>query len=74
MQGELFEILFSFIEETKGKEEIISAGFEPELVKRILRMVNMNEWKRWQAPPVLRISQKSFGPGRRVPISGFYPF
>ena len=70
----LDEILFSFIEETKGKEEIISAGFEPELVKRILRMVNMNEWKRWQAPPVLRISQKSFGPGRRVPISGFYPF
>jgi NAD+ synthase (glutamine-hydrolysing) len=44
------------------------------LVKRILRMVNMNEWKRWQAPPVLRISQKSFGHGRRVPISGFYPF
>ena len=70
----LDQILFSFIEETKGKEEIIAAGFEPELVKRILRMVNMNEWKRWQAPPVLRISQKSFGPGRRVPISGFYPF
>ncbi len=68
----LDQILFSFIEETKGRDDIISKGFDSDLVKRILRMVNMNEWKRWQAPPVLRISQKSFGPGRRIPISGYY--
>lgn len=68
----LDQILFSFIEENKGKDEIISKGFDSDLVKRILRMVNMNEWKRWQAPPILRISQKSFGPGRRIPISGYY--
>lgn len=69
----LDQILFAFIEESKGKNEIVEMGFEPELVFKIIRMVNMNEWKRWQAPPVLRISQKSFGPGRRMPISAFYP-
>ena len=69
----LDQILFAFIEESKGKNEIVEMGFELELVFKIIRMVNMNEWKRWQAPPVLRISQKSFGPGRRMPISAFYP-
>jgi NAD+ synthase (glutamine-hydrolysing) len=55
-----------------GPSQITSKGFERELVQKILKMVNMNEWKRWQAPPVLRVSKKSFGPGRRVPISGKY--
>jgi NAD+ synthase (glutamine-hydrolysing) len=65
-------ILHHYIEEENGPAQIIQAGFEPALVQRILRMVNMNEWKRWQAPPVLRLSKKAFGPGRRVPISGKY--
>ncbi|MBC7382657.1 MAG: NAD+ synthase [Bacteroidia bacterium] len=68
----LDSILFHYIEETKGIQQIIDHGFEPDLVKKILKMVNINEWKRWQAPPVLRVSQKAFGPGRRVPISGKY--
>ena len=68
----LDKILFLYVEERKGPKEIISAGFDEALVKRILRMVNMNEWKRWQAPPVIRISSKAFGYGRRVPIAGKY--
>lgn len=65
-------MLYHYIEEENGPAQIIQAGFDPSLVQRILRMVNMNEWKRWQAPPVLRLSKKAFGPGRRVPISGKY--
>lgn len=68
----LDRMLKLYIEERKGPEEIINEGFDPILVKRILRMVNSNEWKRWQAPPVLRVSTKAFGPGRRIPIAGKY--
>jgi NAD+ synthase (glutamine-hydrolysing) len=68
----LDSILYLYIEEMNGPSQITSKGFERELVQKILKMVNMNEWKRWQAPPVLRVSKKSFGPGRRVPISGKY--
>jgi NAD+ synthase (glutamine-hydrolysing) len=65
-------VLNLYIEERKDPAEIIAAGFDEAVVKRILRMVNMNEWKRLQAPPVLRISQKAFGPGRRMPIVAKY--
>lgn len=68
----LDQILHFYIEERYGPQQIVEVGFEETLVKRILKMVNMNEWKRWQAPPVLRLSKKAFGPGRRVPISGKY--
>ncbi len=65
-------ILFHYIEETKGPQQITELGFDRKLVNKILKMVNMSEWKRWQAPPVLRVSSKSFGSGRRLPISGKY--
>jgi NAD+ synthase (glutamine-hydrolysing) len=65
-------ILQLYIEQYKGPAEIIAAGYAPELVNKVLRMVNMNEWKRLQAPPVLRVSQKAFGPGRRMPIVAKY--
>ncbi len=68
----LDKILYHYIEDTMGIQQIVNLGFDAALVKRILKMVNLNEWKRWQAPPVLRVSQKAFGPGRRVPISGKY--
>ncbi|OYU96781.1 MAG: NAD+ synthase [Bacteroidetes bacterium B1(2017)] len=68
----LDQILHYYIEERMGPAQIAEQGFDPSLVQRILKMVNMNEWKRWQAPPVLRVSKKAFGPGRRVPISGKY--
>ncbi len=47
-------------------------GFEEALVLKILRMVNKAEFKRHQSPPVLRVSSKSFGIGRRMPIEGTY--
>lgn len=65
-------ILNYYIEERKGPNEIIALGFSEELVKRTLKMVNNNEWKRLQAPPVLRVSSKSFGPGRRMPLVAKY--
>ena len=68
----LDEILLEYIEHRKGPAEIISMGHEPELVHRILRLVNLNEYKRFQTPPILRVSKKAFGMGRRVPIVGKY--
>lgn len=68
----LDQILNHYIEGRMGPSQITEMGFEKSLVQRILKMVNMNEWKRWQAPPVLRVSKKAFGPGRRLPISGKY--
>lgn len=68
----LDEILFKYIEYRMGPDEIISLGFEEQLVKRILKMVNTNEYKRFQTPPILRVSSKAFGLGRRMPIVGKY--
>ena len=65
-------ILALYIEMRKSPKEIIALGFDEVLVKRVLRMVNSNEWKRIQAPPVLRVSSKAFGPGRRMPIVAKY--
>ena len=61
-------ILFNFIELNLPLEEIISKGFDPMLVRKVLDMVNRCEYKRYQAPPILRISSKAFGFGRRIPI------
>jgi len=63
-------ILFHYIEESKGPEEIIAMGYERSLVLNILKKVNINEFKRKQAPPAIRVSPKAFGPGRRMPIVG----
>jgi NAD+ synthase (glutamine-hydrolysing) len=68
----LDEILMEYIENRKGPAEIIAMGHSEELVNRILRLVNLNEYKRYQTPPILRVSKKAFGMGRRVPIVGKY--
>jgi NAD+ synthase (glutamine-hydrolysing) len=68
----LDKILFQYIEMRQGPKEIEALGFEPALVARILRLVNINEFKREQTAPVLRVSTKSFGMGRRMPIVGKY--
>lgn len=65
-------VLFHYIEERLGPNEIIALGYEEALVNRILRLVNMSEWKRHQMAPVLRVSPKAFGMGRRVPIVAKY--
>ncbi|MBU6342550.1 MAG: NAD+ synthase [Bacteroidetes bacterium] len=65
-------ILFQYIEKRQGPRELAAMGYAPELIARILKMVNVNEFKREQAAPVLRISSKGFGMGRRMPIVGKY--
>jgi NAD+ synthase (glutamine-hydrolysing) len=68
----LDKVLFQYIEQRQGPKEIIAQGFDEALVARILRLVNINEFKREQTAPVLRVSTKSFGMGRRMPIVGKY--
>ncbi|MDF1864834.1 MAG: NAD+ synthase [Saprospiraceae bacterium] len=65
-------VLIQYIENQKGPKEIIEMGFDEKLVKRILRLVNINEFKRHQTAPVLRVTSKAFGMGRRMPIVGKY--
>jgi len=55
---QLDPILFAYIEQKKGPEQIKAMGFESELVNRILKMVNQAEYKRYQTAPVLRVSKK----------------
>ena len=68
----LDKILYQYIEKVQGPNEIKKQGFDAALVDRILRMVNINEYKRNQFCPIIRVSPKAFGIGRRVPIVGNY--
>ncbi|NLR79433.1 NAD+ synthase [Chitinophaga eiseniae] len=68
----LDRILYQYIERRQGPREIVAQGFDPVLVSRALKMVNTNEYKRNQFCPIIRVSSKAFGVGRRVPIVGKY--
>jgi NAD+ synthase (glutamine-hydrolysing) len=68
----LDQILYQYIEKVQGPGEIKALGFDAGLVDRILKMVNRNEYKRNQFCPIIRISPKAFGTGRRMPIVGNY--
>jgi NAD+ synthase (glutamine-hydrolysing) len=68
----LDEILYQYIEKRKGPRELVDMGFEKAIVDRILKLVNTSEYKRYQTPPILRVSSKAFGMGRRMPIVGKY--
>jgi len=69
---DLDAILKSYIELRMSPAEIIASGQDEALVKRSLRLVNINEYKRHQTAPILRVSEKAFGMGRRMPIVGKY--
>jgi len=68
----LDQILFNYIELNLSPDEIIARGFDESTVLRTVKMVNTNEYKRFQAPPILRISSKAFGFGRRMPLVAKY--
>ena len=68
----LDKLLYQYIERRLGPHEIKAQGFDAALVDRVLKMVNINEYKRNQFCPIIRISPKAFGVGRRVPIVGKY--
>jgi NAD+ synthase (glutamine-hydrolysing) len=62
-------ILESYVEQDLGAEQIIAAGFDAETVRRVLRMVDRNEYKRRQAPPGIKITRRAFGRDRRYPLT-----
>jgi len=68
----LDQILYQYIERRANPNDIKALGFENDLVDRTLKMVNNNEYKRNQFCPIIRISPKAFGVGRRMPIVGKY--
>jgi NAD+ synthase (glutamine-hydrolysing) len=68
----LDKVLYQYIERRQGPEEIIDLGVDETVVKRILRLVNTSEYKRNQFCPIIRVSCKAFGVGRRMPIVGKY--
>jgi NAD+ synthase (glutamine-hydrolysing) len=65
-------ILLQYVERRCSSAEIIRQGFDDAVVHKVLRLVNLAEHKRYQTPPILRVSPKAFGMGRRMPIVGKY--
>jgi len=65
-------IIQAYVEEDKSPEEIISLGYDNELVKRVVEMVDKSEYKRRQAPPGVKITPRAFGKDRRFPITNRY--
>jgi NAD+ synthase (glutamine-hydrolysing) len=65
-------ILMQYIENRCSSGEITKMGYDENTVRRVLRLVNLAEHKRYQTPPILRVSPKAFGMGRRMPIVGKY--
>jgi len=65
-------ILEAYVVQGKSAEEIIVAGFEEATVKRVVRLIDLNEYKRRQAAPGLKVTSKAFGVGRRIPIAQRY--
>jgi len=68
----LDRVLYQYIELRQGPKEIIAQGYDAKLVARILKLVNTNEYKRNQFCPIIRVSSKAFGVGRRLPIVAKY--
>ena len=65
-------ILKAYVEEDEDAARIIRAGYDPETVDRVIKMVDMSEYKRRQSPPGIRRTPKAFGKDRRVPITNKY--
>ena len=65
-------ILKAYVEEDRSFEEIVSLGYDREVVERVIRMVDRSEYKRRQAPPGIKITPRAFGKDRRMPITNRY--
>ncbi len=68
----LDEVLRRYIEMRMPIPDIVSEGYDESLVRRIVQLVNRSEYKRFQTPPILRVSSKAFGMGRRIPLVAKY--
>jgi NAD+ synthase (glutamine-hydrolysing) len=65
-------ILRAYVEEDRAFEEIVALGFEPDVVQRVLGLVDKSEYKRRQAPPGIKITTRAFGRDRRLPLTSAY--
>ncbi|HAX04416.1 MAG TPA: NAD+ synthase, partial [Acidimicrobiaceae bacterium] len=65
-------LLEAYVEHDRTAGELISLGYDPEIVQKITRLVDLAEYKRRQSPPGPRISTKAFGKDRRLPITNQY--
>lgn len=70
----LDKVLFHYIDLKYSYDELIKMGFDKSIVDYVINLVNKNEFKRYQAPPILRISPKAFGSGRQIPIVAKFGF
>ncbi len=68
----LDQIIHAYVEEDKGVDEIIEKGFDPEVVRSVIKMIDRNEYKRRQSPPGVKITPKAFGKDWRFPITNRY--
>jgi NAD+ synthase (glutamine-hydrolysing) len=69
---ELDPILEAYVEDDKGVDEIVAMGFDETTVLKVARLVDLAEYKRRQAPPGIKITEKAFGRDRRLPITNRY--
>jgi NAD+ synthase (glutamine-hydrolysing) len=65
-------ILEHYVVQARSVEEIIRAGADPEIVRKVVRLIDSSEYKRRQAAPGLKVTSKAFGVGRRIPIAQKY--
>ena len=65
-------ILYRYIDQEQSREDIVGAGYAPEIVDRVLKLVRISEWKRHQAAPGPKVSRRAFGRERRYPITNGY--
>jgi NAD+ synthase (glutamine-hydrolysing) len=69
---DLDPIIEAYVEHDRTAGELIEAGFDPALVQRIVRLIDLSEYKRRQTPPGVRVTTKAFGKDRRLPITNRY--
>ena len=73
--GDLDTILYHYVEKEQSVAEIVKLGFNSDIVEKVVRLVDRNEYKRKQAAPGLKVTSRAFGTGRRMPIAqGYQPF
>ncbi|MFH1736328.1 MAG: NAD+ synthase, partial [Actinomycetota bacterium] len=65
-------IINAYVEQNMNAEEIAQQGYDPKIVRAVVRMIDGNEYKRRQAPPGIKITPKAFGKDRRLPITNAY--
>ena len=65
-------ILQAYVEDDRSLEEIVAMGFDRATVRRVIQMIDRNEYKRRQAPPGIKITQRAFGRDRRLPITNHF--